>query len=460
MKPLLTVLFTYLSLSLAAQVMVYDGNSFTIDEIDDETVDHLIETVTNAIQNYGSWATMLDANNQAVTSKSLKNFKSLFERNAKVVDDLSLESNKMHYADYAGKVLEFLEEEGVRFNMYGALIDQIAYDSTGYYEVDVITEKYLYNGLEDNNKRFYCRNGRIFRLKFTFSIPEDDLDIAKILQIKGQLARDCEDKVPVFHIGLQTGTTFFKNTESEIFETNFPELDWTTIPTLQFGFDVDLQYPLDGKDRIFFILGANFRQYKLSNRFSGVYHTPLEEGIGVESVQFTKLEEDIKSMTIEVPLGLRVNILNKDPLYIFADALFSANIPVYTRGTFDANIVYSKTINDVIMIDERSLNNGVITPYSIPAEGEELALIPDVKTNYAVQFGPTFQYILGQSFAFQVDIKYKYGLSSWFNHKKENFFVGQTDDDVWLGGLSQIYASRAKVNSFGIHLGVIYKKRW
>lgn len=457
MKILLTFFYSLFSLMLSAQVIVYDGNSFTVDKIEEDIVEELIKTVKKAIVDYDSWATLMDEQQKEVTAESLQKFKNLFERNAEVVDDLSKEADRMNYADYAGKVFEFLQEDGVRYNIYGAMIDQISYDSAGYYEVDVLSEKYVYNGLERNNKPFYCRNGRIFRIKFTFLIPENDLTIAKILRIKGKLARDCEDRVPVLSIGGQVGVSSFKPSTNRFFNNNLSNVEWTTISKIQAGLDFGVQYPIDKKDFVFFTFGVNYRFNRLESRFSGSYsnRSENEEEVAFDRfVQFVSLKENIRANVLQIPLGLRFNIVNKDPLYIFLDGGVGVNIPFKSSGTFAASIIYSGVYDDGTT-EIFTLENGIITPEKL-----SYSIEPDMKVNYFAEFGPTLQYILGRDFAFQVGFKYQLGLSSWFNHTEESFFIAEEVSSFRKGSLLEIYTDKTKVNTFGLQIGIIYKKRW
>ena len=457
MKYLITPLLFFICTTLNSQVIVYDGNAFTIDYIEEDIVEKLIKTVRTSIQNYNNWATLVDQQKKEVTTESLQKFKSLFERNAQIVDDISKSTEKLNYADYAGKVFEFLGKDGVRYNIYGAMIDQISYDSAGYYEVDVLSEKYVYNGLESDNKPFYCRNGRIFRIKFTFHIPKEKLDVAKINRIKGELARDCEDRVPVYSFGLQAGTMTFDNSANDFFKNNLADINWRTTPQFQFGADLGFQYPIDKRDRVFFILGASYRKNSFENLFSGSYSKQAVDAEGIpfdRFVQFTALKEKVNADILQIPIGFRINFFNKDPLYIFVDANFGINIPFNSTGEIDMNIVYSGVYPDGTT-EIFSLEDGMIRP-----EFFSSSLEPQLKTNYFLEFGPTLQYVLGNDFALQIGLKYQLGLTSWYEHEATPFYVGNTGSTIWEGSLSEVYAKESKTNSFGIQIGFIYKKRW
>lgn len=461
MKTIQTFFFIWLfccaRLPLGAQVFVVDSYYFTIDDIEDKTIDELIESVKQTIIQYDSYAKLLDEDTRTVTQRALNRFKNLFEFNARIYDDLSGSSYEMNYSDYASRVLEHLEEEGVNFDMYGALIDQISYDSAGYYNVDVITEKYVYNGLEDNNKPFYCRKGRIFRLKFTFTLPEKDIKNARITKITGILAKDCEDRVPVFFIQGQYRKGFGQVDLSDFYRENMSGLNWDKPDIWAISVGASVQYPLDKTDGFFLTGGIHYHSWKLSQTLNGAYtfRTEDHEGVPIDKlVQLSNAIEEAQFELLNVPIGIKYKWLDQDPIYAFVDVAFSFNFPIQQSGDFTADANYSAVYDDGT-IEFLNFQNGLVVP-----DEYKISTTHEPKLFYDLRISPSFQYVLGQNMALEFGIDYSFGLSEWFDKQPSEVFLLGNDADDFDRNLFESFTDRFSVNSIGFRIGFIYKKRW
>lgn len=452
-KIISAVLIVSLSFNCFSQIIVIDSYFYLADEIGDDTLDEIVESVEDAMSDYVRYAGLAEGE-AGVSQANLNRFKNLFASNAKILDDFSATPGQLNFSDYAGEIFEYLNEEGLKFDMYGALIDVISYDSTGYYQVDIVTQKFVYNGLQTDKRPFYCKKGRRYKMLMSYRIPVDDLSSAKIYKINGTLEEDCESNSPRI-----TGAVMINSIEqdfetSSFWEDELKNMSFTPAASFEIGLGARIHYPITKSKSLYAALGGFYTYSSQKVNLSGFYETSKTD---IEGVPFTQENtigngvEEVKLGSVQIPLGIRWHTLGKEPFYLFTDIYGSAKIPLHIKSTTSLDRISTQFYDDGTVIRPNDTSEGIVPDILF------LESVPETKINFAATVAFSFQYAVGSNLAIETAISYTRGLTDILNEGvyQENYPIN--DENHLENSFLSNYTRDYKNNTFGLQIGLIYK---
>ena len=438
---------------LTAQVIIVDSYYFLMDEIDDNTVDELIGSVRKAVKRYDKFADLIDDQTMKVSQDAIDQFKGLFAQNARVYNDISNRSYIVNYSDYASQINDHLED-GVDFDMFSASVEGIAYDSAGYYEVDVLTRKYLFNGINEEKKPFYCKSGRTFNLRFTYAVPEDDLEEAKILKIQGNLVKECANKPFIVAPEITFGFGDLKYDPSNFYQRDLPylNLSFNSVATISGG--VNFQKPISKRNKFFLSVGAAYEYMRVQNIWNGFYSYGDADVDGTpftRATQLSDLQEVGNFHAIKLPIGFKYRLLDRAPLHVFFSSGISGHFIVAGSFSHTGNFVTTDYYGNRTV--SPNFSGGRLNPSSL----SYTSAVQNRRIGMVVSSDLTAQYVLDDSFALDFGFRFSRGVVPFFSSKGN---ISEIPDALRSEGVSftEAYLKSIRQNMIEVKLGLIFKK--
>ncbi len=425
-----------------AQIKVYTEGSYIKAEITEEQKEELMQSCTDLINQYATVATFRDDNNQ-FSDDSYTEFVSLFSGSAEVYDDLSKkDAQNINYASYADKVFQYMQGTGVKFELNETYLDEITYDSSGFYIVQISFEKIMYNGLDENNSIVsYPNNGKAVDLKMKIEVPEYDLSAASIVGVLGEAAKVKVESASMisadfnYHLGniSKTATNL-----SPGWSDNLP------VAYNSYGVDVVYRRSLNNKKSLYLLAGisASFNNFtSMINNYRGEFPSILNIDNGGNGVAAdgtpqpgtqasilkisergeNSLVEQLQVIDIQIPLGVSLRILEAYNYDLFLDI---AGVPTYiinSSGQYEGNLSLENLPVDRSDFSELFVENifdnfGNNSYTSVENYDEELV---ETASNFsaAVQVTPLFHYKFNFNMALELGLNVSYNFLPYFQNE-------------------------------------------
>jgi len=514
-----SLFFCFSSTSEAQRLQVnnkhlWDNTELTLSERDYERV---VETTKEVMQQYYSNASFMDKTEGRVTQKSINELRKAFLSGAKIKDDLAFRTrDDRNFNDYSSRVLDYLRDEGVKFEMRVASIENIFYDEAGYYQAEVKTVKTIFNGLDFNDKPFRCKTGRKFFLKFIIQIEKDDLGDGGIARIAGSLQSGCKDAQSLVGLNVRYGQDFIG---ASGFDGNVNSLPMTTMNSSviyeeegKADFNMDVQsistfsiggsynLPISKEEAWYLSANINYSIYNIKTDIQGTYYYEQGSDNGAVSletpdnwnlykyVRVTSASEKTTLQTLEIPVGVlyRKKIKGNDQFFFGTYLLFVPTIHLSQSATVnigEEDIDYWLAIGN----GETNSNLGLNTFFQeggSPTFGnaentfgngnlnESLSGNSTVsaKTAFLVRISPFVHFVLDdkEKILLEVALDYTHGLTDFFEHSENGeLFAPDARNSLDASTINsdisnsstvlQTYFSKSNINTLGLRLGVIYK---
>jgi len=448
----LIILFT--SVTIFSQVIVVDNLHVTIEEIEESVEDEILLSVRKALEKYEKFAGLIAVDNKKVTLKAIEEFNALFKTNALIYSDITKKASVITCENYSALIYTYLDKQGVEFDMFSAVVDGIEYDEkSGTYSIDVLSRKYLFNGIDDQHKPFYCNQARVFNLRFTFEISESDLTVAKISKIQGNLIKECVNKSFIMAPYIRVGKGNV-HIQSAIFSNpDFSNLQVDFVVGSSFSSGVKFQNSLNQKGNFFITYGAAYSKTNLKGRWNGSFsrdEVDAEGNMYNETMQLINSSEEIKIQAIEIPFGVKFRIGQWSSFHLFLEP--------FIEGAFRISRPGSRAHFKGEAISYGVYPNGEVVLFNLdesdnlkPSKIDE---INTVKTaNLRLFAGSVFstQYIITSKIGIELSVDYKFGLN------KTNLAYNTNNNSLELINLSELYFTDYKLSSWGIQLSMLLK---
>jgi hypothetical protein len=480
---LLTLFIFAASLSIYAQDVFLIKDYMEVDpSIDDDVQLQIIEMATKIINDYNESASFLDETGK-FSDKKYADFIDLFSGGAKVYDDLMKKPTNIDYSIYADKVFQFMQEVGVRFTLNNVYVENIIYDNTGFYVVNLDVEKIMYNGLDDSNYPVDFKNGKTFNLKMKIDMPDYDVSQAKIQGLAGE-----EISVVKQTISNMSLTGFYGygiNVSKKSTDPSFSDDLSSTLSS--FGGEFDYRRSLNSNQSLFLLAGIRGHQLNFNSTLGGVFDTvpdninaklngsaPID--LTVESTKIlsnlTDASEKMNTLFIEVPLGISYRLINKFNYDLFLDAAIVPMFSVNSGGKVNAQMEFVNLPTDLsnFPVDPSTYDADVEALKNYLAGNDEVLAIyfPSEKLDKVVSTNPNFSLGLLIAPTFHYDLNFRYGIefgiTYWMNILP--LFKDNSDDSFsdYLKGNNPTYPSILEnfyegvtASTVAVKLGIFYK---
>ena len=412
--------------------------------VDEATKNQILEVVQELMNKYYNIAGFWDEVNESFDEDKYTEFISIFSSSARVFDDTSDDPSNIDYSLYANNVYQYLQDDGVQFDLENCYLNSIDLDDSGFYVAVLDIDKIVYVGLDKNNFPIKLGDGKRYALNVRIDMPSYDVTEARIEFIKGEEAAK-RVATPTyisgnFHYGLGG---YIAGTPNAIGES-FGDLTETSASVL--GFQFLLRKALSAKENMWFHIGAGVQQHSLSTGFNNfdnasltadqrsrapfdgalmngpmpsAYTTedgaPLQGNLTINSIN--SAVEDLEILTIDVPIGITMR-LNKTyssrvfldvsvvPSYNFMSSAISKGSPV------GVEIPDSKHFPSIAAIEAQADGAERLSEYTFSGEQKQFTdngITGAPKFGLGVQLSPTYQY----DFDFRYGIEV--GINLWYN---------------------------------------------
>lgn len=434
----------------SCQIIVIESRHFLVNDIEEDVVDELLVTVNEEIKKYSYLAKMTNLD------KSANGFANLFSSDAQIYDDISKSPLAIHHDEYIALAKKYFTEEGIQFKMVSAFVRGIEYHADGFYTIDVTSRKHLHSGIDQYDKGYYCKTGRNYNLRFTFRIDKDDLSVAKIQSIQGNLVKECQDKSLLLSLISKASMTSVQFDESSFYKENLNTFSYNQINNSQFGIGVKLHRALSPKSNIFLGAGVFYSATHITNLWNGFYAFPDEDVEGTPITKFTQIlngMEAIKIESLELPLGLIIRLRQWSKCALFVEPTLNLGFNLMnnrTNHSFKGEWVQYDIDEEGDVV---SLNSSDGIPQATQiSSSENLELRP-----FVISSGVNFhiQYYLTNEIALVFGAQSQYYINSFFQVQNKSVLP----DDILTNNesLTNQYLNDTTAISWGIHLGLTYK---
>jgi|GEM_PF-5383481 len=298
----------------------------------------------NALNQYNKFGRIVNPQTGQVDAAAIDNYRSLFNLSAEVVNDVAETPSVINPSDFASYVLKRFPK-GLDTYVYSAVLDEIRYDSAGYYIADVLIEKRVKNIVKGKNQTpdNITGGGRCFVEKIQYDVPVNGnkLRIQKI-QLGNETKCPPENKTSTIPTNpVQTNTNQQNNSKpAGIYfgpEVRFGLTNWSfsehpilsdkdkTIyaraieldPGAYWGLGARLQIPLGTSQKFYFISGIGYLNAGLTLKLDSLHyqfdHIDLDGDSLVQDVRLAGLKEDIRMNAFELSPGVCLGFGKANP---------------------------------------------------------------------------------------------------------------------------------------------------
>ena len=487
---------------------IYDAKCDVPRTIDNATADKIKALIRKSLGNYYRLGHLWDPNdNYAVTQESVTKFNELFDDNTKVLSDIAKYNGIIISSEnYSSSVLDYLTAVGIDFDIPSAVVDKIREDKAGYYKVEILLTKVLFNGLDNDNSQFRCKSGRKFELIMNYRIDKDDLTRAYISNISGSLIKDCEDAHPKwgYYAGVEMGLPTANTTD--FFNENMSTLTVTSSPVIMGSVGAFYLKPITTKEKTFLNFGLQIGYASIKTTISpneyvqkNVLHAFNGDNNGLYSafdrrvVIEKQFVENHGAINVAIPLGIRqlVKTNNNETFRISLQAMVVPTFQIFSLTKWKGRMSY---YGDFAFLNGK---NGTIADVDLSKEGIENTAFglrknvyfqssdkSDVSTgvqvekpssvglkfhpSFIVSVSPILEFNLSQTTSLTIAPTVGYTLNSFVKSNDSNKLLfmgtpvvdGGVQDRINEGITSSVvedYISAYKLLTFGVHVGMLYK---
>ena len=424
-----------------AQIKVYEEGSYIKVELKEEDKDEIMAATTKIINKYAQVATFRDDNNN-FSDQSYAEFVGLFAGSAEVYDDLAKKNGgNINYATYADKVFQYLQGTGVKFELNNTYLDEITYDSSGFYKIQVSFEKIMFNGLnEDNELVNFPNNGKPVELTMTIEVPEYDLSQATILNILGEAKKIKTESASMISVDFNYHLGNVSKTESEIapgFSSSLP------VGYNSYGVDVIYRRSLNSKKSLYLLAGASLGFHNFSSDLSsfegggkslvsalvGPSDTPDPFAVPANISTFdspdNSLSESLTAIDVQVPIGVSLRVVEKYNWDIFVDIAVVPTFIISSSGRYGGQTKFIKIPESKDWDDSfeeellKRLAEGNEIPEYIGVQDGFDNELAQVANNFsaAAQISPVLHYKFNFRMALEAGFNVSYGFLPYFQNE-------------------------------------------
>lgn len=483
----LTLLFLFIfvaSLAVHAQEIFLIKDYMEVDPaIDSDLQLQIIEMATKVINDYNESASFVDNESGEFSDEKYAEFIDLFSGSAKVYDDLAKKPTNIDYSIYADKVFQFMQEVGVRFTLNNVYVENIIYDNTGFYVVNLDVEKIMYNGLDDSNFPVEFKNGKTYNLKMKIDMPDYDISQAKIQGLAGEEISVI--KQTVSNMSLSGFYGYGLNVSKKSTDPSFADDLKTDLYT--FGGEFDYRRSINSNQSLFLLAGVRAHQLNFNSVLGGIFDTVPDNinaklngappiNIIVESTKtlsnVSDASESMYTLFIEVPLGVSYRFVNKFNYDLFFDASIVPMFSVNSGGNVNAKMEFINLPTDLTDFpvdpssydaDVQALKNHIAG--DLPVEN---IYFPSETLDKVVKTNPNFSLgiLLAPTLHYDLNFRYgiEFGVSYWMNILP--LFKDDDSDSFseYLSGSKPTYTSilenfyeGVSASTVAVKLGIFYK---
>lgn len=471
-----------------AQIKVYEEGSYIKVELKEEQKDEIMAATTKIINKYAQVATFRDDNNN-FSDQSYAEFVGLFAGSAEVYDDLAKkDGGNINYATYADKVFQYLQGTGVKFELNNTYLDEITYDSSGFYKIQVSFEKIMFNGLnEDNELINFPNNGKPVELTMTIEVPEYDLSQATILNVLGEARKVKTETASMISADFNFHLGNVSKTMSEIapgFANDLP------VTYNSFGVDVAYRRSLNNKKSIYLLAGASLGFHNFSmdlSSFDGGGRSDISGLQGPADIpnlyliqassstldsDDNNLVEDLRVIDVQVPIGLSLRLVETYNWDIFVDVAVVPTFIISSTGEYSGQTKFFRLPEDKDWSPEfeaevlARLAAGIEIPeYFGLQQGfdDEQAEVAN-KFSAAAQISPVFHYKFNFRMALEVGLNVSYGFLPYFQNETNH--LGPEPSELLLitetagarnPSILQNNYKNVSIFRYGAKIGVVFR---
>lgn len=487
---LLLLSFILASAAIHAQEIFLIKDYMEVDpEIDDDKQLEIIEMATKIINDYNKSASFLDDETGAFSDEKYADFIDLFSGSAKVYDDLMKKPTNIDYSIYADKVFQYMKEVGVRFSLNNVYVENIIYDNTGFYVINLDVEKIMYNGLDDSNYPVDFKNGKTFNLKMKIDMPDYDISQAKIQGLAGE-----EISVVKQTVSNMSLTGFYGYGLSVSKKSTDPGFsDDLKTDLFSFGGEFDYRRSLNANQSLFLLAGVRAQQHNFNTVLEGIFDTVPDNinaklngappvNMIVESTKtlsnVTDASENMNTLFVEVPLGISYRLVNKFNYDLFLDAAIVPMFSVNSGGKIGAQMEFVNLPSDLsnFPVDpttQESYDADVEALKNYLAGNQEVLDIyfPSEKLDKNVNTSPNFSlgFLLAPTLHYDLNFRYgiEFGVSYWMNilplfqdksDKKDELFGNYiSGNDPTYPSIIENFYEGVTASTVAVKLGIFYK---
>jgi hypothetical protein len=315
-----------------------------------DSIPSISRKLQSALDDYIKFGSLFDESQQMVSEDAIYNFKSLFNLSADILNELEETPSMINASDYASLVYSKFPKQGVRCQIKSALLDEIRFDSAGYYLASVLVEKRVFNLIrEKNGLGTFTQSGRCFTEKIRFDVAVD-FDRVRIQQIVATQNPSCPplpgEKEVLAGLEMRLGGAFM-NFSSRSFLDDKSSTIYGGNLALTGGVDVGLgarlQYPLGKQKKLFLLLNAGYYRTGMQASFDSVHYrfqtSDIDNDLYVHDVQLSDLSENINISGFEVNPGFSILMAEAPKIKFMADVQLLMRM-TSAKGELNGNASY------------------------------------------------------------------------------------------------------------------------
>lgn len=471
-----------------AQIRIYTEGSYIKAELNEEEQDQVMESSTKILNKYAEYATFTDQDG-VFSDDAYTEFLSIFSGNAEVYDDLAKKNQtNINYATYADNVYNYMQSGGVKFEITETYLDEITYDSSGFYVITVSFIKTMFNGLSESNEIVnFPNNGKNFDLKMRIEVPEYDLSDAAILGVEGE-----SKKIKVESANLiSVNGNYHLGNVSKTATTNISGYsDDMAVDYNSYGVDVVFRRSINGKKTLFLALGASAGFHNFSTDLSSYTGSLVDElnvdlggiafdegtnSLGNGNLAATKsvlavngLREDLQVIDIQIPIGLSYKVFESYDWDIFVDVAVVPTYSIASSGNYSGGLQVQRIPDDrdlfpQVFIDAVTSGDGVF-PYVLDDPyGEEL-VESESQFSASAQVTPMIHYKFNFNMSFEFGANLSYGFLPYFQNETNHLGTEQSNlleitslDSATNPAVLQNGFKNVGVLRYGLRAGIVFK---
>lgn len=306
-----------------------------------------------ALNKYNQYATVFDSAANKVNSKSLESYGDLFNTGAEVLNELIDLPEVINASDYASTILETFPQTGLKYEITSAMLDEVRYDSAGYFLAEVIIRKRVFNQIKGASRKVVLTtNGRCFIDTIKYDVPFNS-DRVKIQKVLGHLDANCppirSPQTPkTVYLGPEArfGRSLV-NADFQGFLNNSSRTSYfgnTTLdagPTI--GMGVRLQCALNSKQSMYFTLGLGYSRMGLTASVDSLHyrfeHKDIDGDNYEHDVRLSQVREQIALSGMELSPGISIQLWGDKQITLLADVALLLRF-ASAKGELDAEASY------------------------------------------------------------------------------------------------------------------------
>lgn len=484
---LLAICFTFLAEG-KAQLRIYLDGSYIKAELEEEEKDQILESSTEILNSYAEFATFRDSDG-VFSDEAYTDYLSIFSGNAEVYNDLAKKNQtNINYATYADNVYTYMQKGGVKFEITETYLDEITYDSSGFYVITVSFIKTMFNGLSDDNTIVnFPNNGKNFDLKMQIEVPEYDLSDAAILNILGESTKVRVESANLISVNGNYHRGSVSKTASTTIEGYSDDMD---VDYNSYGVDVVLRRSINAKKTLFLAVGASAGFHNFStdlSSFTGSIADVIDVKVGGQafaennSLQDATLaatrevlsvngfNEELQVIDIQIPIGISYKVFESYDWDIFVDVSVVPTYSIASSGKYNGGLQVKRIPDDRELFPDAfvlAVENAGVAPYVLDDSFSEELVESASQFSAAAQITPMVHYKFNFNMAFEFGANISYGFLPYFQNETNHLGTG-TEQSNLLGITSIDRATNPSVlqNGFknvsvlryGLRAGIVFK---